>query len=95
MSDRAPNTRRYNMFPQKSFGGHVETEIMADGKIKYTIFPFPFDGSDKRTMVIDPAHAEDMRAVKQLHLEPILKEDPGAGVFVVDLDGETPDAGKS
>ena len=44
-----PHLRRYNMYPQKSFGGHIETKVLPDGRIKYTFFPFPYDGSDKRT----------------------------------------------
>jgi len=81
-----PNQRRYNMYPQKSFGGHVETKVLQDGRIKYTIFPFPFDGSDKRVIIVDPANPEEMRAVKQLHLIPDVKNDPGVGVYVFDAD---------
>ncbi|MFO1156719.1 MAG: hypothetical protein U1E43_08120 [Rhodospirillales bacterium] len=81
-----PNQRRYNMYPQKSFGGHVETKVLPDGRIKYTLFPFPFDGSDKRVIIVDPANPEEMRAVKQLHLIPDIKNDPGVGVYVFDAD---------
>lgn len=81
-----PNQRRYNMYPQKMFGGHVETKVMTDGRIKYTIFPFPYDGSDKRVLIVDPANPEEMRQVKQLHLIPDLKNDPGVGVYVFDAD---------
>jgi hypothetical protein len=34
-----PHVRRYNMYPQKAFGGHIETKVLQDGRIKYTIFP--------------------------------------------------------
>lgn len=81
-----PNQRRYNMYPQKSFGGHVETKVLPDGRIKYMLFPFPFDGSDKRVIIVDPANPEEMRAVKQLHLIPDIKNDPGVGVYVFDAD---------
>ena len=81
-----PNQRRYNMYPQKSFGGHVETKVLPDGRIKYTLFPFPFDGSDKRVIIVDPANPEEMRAIKQLHLIPDIKSDPGVGVYVFDAD---------
>lgn len=81
-----PNQRRYNMYPQKSFGGHVETKVLQDGRIKYTLFPFPFDGSDKRVIIVDPANPEEMRAIKQLHLIPDIKSDPGVGVYVFDAD---------
>jgi hypothetical protein len=74
------------MYPQKSFGGHVETKVLPDGRIKYTLFPFPFDGSDKRVLIVDPANPEEMRAVKQLHLIPDIKNDPGVGVYVFDAD---------
>jgi hypothetical protein len=81
-----PHVRRYNMYPQKSFGGHIETKVLPDGRIKYTIFPFPYDGSDQRTLIVDPANPEEMRAVKQLHLIPDIKKDPGMGVYVLDAD---------
>lgn len=81
-----PNQRRYNMYPQKMFGGHVETRVLQDGRIEYTLFPFPYDGSDKRVIVVDPANPEEMRAVRQLHLIPDVKNDPGVGVYVFDAD---------
>jgi hypothetical protein len=81
-----PHVRRYNMYPQKAFGGHIETKVLPDGRIKYTIFPYPYDGSDKRTLIVDPANPEEMRAVKQLHLIPDIKNDPGMGVYVIDAD---------
>jgi hypothetical protein len=81
-----PHVRRYNMYPQKAFGGHVETKVLQDGRIKYTIFPYPYDGSDKRTVIVDPANPEEMRAVKQLHLIPDIKNDSGMGVYVIDAD---------
>jgi hypothetical protein len=81
-----PNQRRYNMYPQKMFGGHVETRVLQDGRIQYTLFPFPYDGSDKRVIIVDPANPEEMRAVKQLHLIPDIKNDPGVGVYVFDAD---------
>ena len=81
-----PHVRRYNMYPQKAFGGHVETKVLPDGRIKYTVFPYPYDGSDKRTIIVDPANPEEMRAVKQLHLIPDIKNDPGMGVYVIDAD---------
>jgi hypothetical protein len=81
-----PNQRRYNMYPQKMFGGHVETKVLPDGRIKYTIFPFPYDGSDKRVVIVDPANPEEMRQIKQLHLIPDIKNDPGVGVYVFDAD---------
>jgi hypothetical protein len=81
-----PHVRRYNMYPQKAFGGHIETKVLPDGRIKYTIFPFPYDGSDQRTLIVDPANPEEMRAVKQLHLIPDIKNDPGMGVYVIDAD---------
>jgi hypothetical protein len=88
------NARRYNMYPQKAFAGHVETEVMSDGRIKYTIFPFPFDGSDARTMILDPANPVDVRAMKQLHLQSVVRNDPGVGVYVVDVDNLGPRNGK-
>jgi hypothetical protein len=81
-----PNQRRYNMYPQKAFGGHVETRVLQDGRIQYTLFPFPYDGSDKRVIIVDPANPEEMRAVRQLHLIPDIKNDPGVGVYVFDAD---------
>ena len=81
-----PHVRRYNMYPQKAFGGHIETKVLPDGRIKYTIFPYPYDGSDQRTLIVDPANPEEMRAVKQLHLIPDIKNDPGMGVYVIDAD---------
>ena len=81
-----PNQRRYNMYPQKMFGGHVETKVLPDGRIKYIIFPFPYDGSDKRVVIVDPANPEEMRQIKQLHLIPDIKSDPGVGVYVFDAD---------
>ena len=78
MSDKNLNVRRYNMYPQKSFAGHVEAEVMQDGQIKYTIFPFPFDGSDARTIVLDPANPEDIRAIRQLHLQADVNDVLGA-----------------
>ena len=81
-----PNQRRYNMYPQKMFGGHVETRVLQDGRIEYTLFPFPYDGSDKRVIVVDPANPEEMRSVRQLHLIPDVKNDPGVGVYVFDAD---------
>jgi hypothetical protein len=84
--DDNPHVRRYNMYPQKAFGGHVETKVLPDGRIKYIVFPYPYDGSDKRTIIVDPANPEEMRAVKQLHLIPDIKNDPGMGVYVIDAD---------
>ena len=81
-----PNQRRYNMYPQKAFGGHVETRVLQDGRIQYTLFPFTYDGSDKRVIIVDPANPEEMRAVRQLHLIPDIKNDPGVGVYVFDAD---------
>ena len=81
-----PHVRRYNRYPQKAFGGHIETKVLPDGRIKYTICPYPSDGSDKRTLIVDPANPEEMRAVKQLHLIPDIKNDPGMGVYVIDAD---------
>ena len=49
-------------------------------------FRIPYDGSDKRTLIVDPANPEEMRAVKQLHLIPDIKNDPGMGVYVIDAD---------
>ena len=37
-------------------------------------------------MIVDPANPEEMRAVKQLHLIPDIKKDPGMGVYVLDAD---------
>ena len=86
VEDVNPNQRRYNMYPQKAFGGHVETRVLQDGRLQYTLFPFPFDGSDKRVIIVDPANPEEMRAVRQLHLIPEIKNDPGVGVYVFDAD---------
>jgi hypothetical protein len=58
--------RRYNMYPQKTYGGHVETQVLDDGRIKYYIY---LVGSDEpNTMVIDPLDENAMRGVRQLHM---------------------------
>jgi hypothetical protein len=58
--------RRYNMFPQKTYGGHVETEVLDDGRIRYRIFVVGADAPT--TMVVDPLDENQMRGVRQLHL---------------------------
>lgn len=58
--------RRYTIYPQKTFGGYVETEIQNDGKIKYFLF---FDGmNEPNDFTVDPADEDQMRAVRQLHM---------------------------
>lgn len=58
--------RRYTMYPQKTFAGYVETEILADGKIQYFLF---FDGMvEPNEFTVDPADEDQMRAVRQLHM---------------------------
>jgi hypothetical protein len=81
----AGRVRRYNMFPQKTFAGHVETEVLKDGRIKYTLFPVPFDGEEPRTFILDPASESDMRAAKQLHLveQMPLEKDPHSGGYII------------
>ena len=69
-------TRRYNMFPHKTYGGQVEAEVQTDGRIKYTLYPFPCESGDGRTLIIDPAHAEDQRAIRQLHLVETTSDKP-------------------
>jgi hypothetical protein len=74
------------MFPQKTFAGHVETEVLTDGRIKYTLFPMPFDGAiEPRSFIADPANEVDMRAVKQLHLveQMPLEKDPHSGGYII------------
>jgi type IV secretory pathway VirB9-like protein len=58
--------RRYNMYPQKTYGGHVETQVLDDGRIKYFIFLVGAD--EPSTMVVDPLDENAMRGVRQLHL---------------------------
>jgi hypothetical protein len=86
LEEQNPHVRRYNMYPRKGLGGHIETKVLPDGRIKYTIFPYPYDVSDQRTIIVDPANPEEMLAVKQLHLIPDIKNDPGMGVYVIDAD---------
>lgn len=58
--------RRYNMFPNKTYGGHVDTEILNDGRIKYFI---NITGQETpNEIVVDPSDENEMRAVRQLHL---------------------------
>lgn len=58
--------RQYTMYPQKTYAGTVETEVLPDGCIKYLI---ELQGAQAPTeMVVDPADANHMRGVRQLHL---------------------------
>lgn len=57
---------RYNMFPQRTYAGYVETELLESGHIKYYIF---LDGCETSSeMIIDPRNENDVRSVKQLHM---------------------------
>lgn len=58
--------RRYNMYPQKTYAGHVETEILDDGRIKYYIYMLGWDQPNE--VVVDPSDDNQMRGVRQMHL---------------------------
>lgn len=60
---------RFGMYPQETFAGHAEARVLADGTVEYQLFFVPFDGQT-RTLIVDPANEEEMRAVRQLHLRP-------------------------
>jgi len=68
--------RRFNMFPYKTFGGQVVSEDLEDGRVRYTLFPFPADGDDSRTLIIDPKNVADQRAISQLHLVAVQEGSP-------------------
>ncbi len=58
--------RHYSMHPQKAYAGTVETEVLADGCIKYYIL---IHGAHEPTeLVVDPSDENQMRGVRQLHL---------------------------
>lgn len=58
--------RQYTMYPQKTYGGYVETQVLEDGCIKYYIHLM---GSDRpNVMIVDPADENQLRGVRQLHL---------------------------
>ena len=58
--------RRYNMYPQKTYAGHVETEILDDGRIKYYIYLLGWD--EPNELIVDPSDDNQMRGVRQMHL---------------------------
>lgn len=81
--------RQYTMYPQKSYAGTVETEVMSDGCIKYYI---QLQGAGSPTeLVVDPADENQMRGVRQLHLmlNGGVGEDPAERNYVID--GESVD----
>jgi hypothetical protein len=58
--------RTYNMYPQKTYGGHVEARVMHDGRIHYSIYML---GTDQACdLIVDPSNENEMRGVRQLHL---------------------------
>jgi hypothetical protein len=54
------------MYPQKTYAGHVETEILEDGRIKYYIYMLGWDVPNE--LVVDPSDDNEMRGVRQMHL---------------------------
>lgn len=57
------------MFPQHTFAGYTECEVLPDGKIKYSMFFVPSGG--KASFIADPSNEEEMLGVQHLNLVPI------------------------
>lgn len=74
------------MYPQKTYGGRAETQVLDDGRVKYDIY---LEGSDKpNTIVVDPANENEMRGVRQLHL--VMRQgtqEGGPTTYIIDGDG--------
>lgn len=78
------------MYPQKTFGGYVETEVLQDGRIKYYIHMLGFD--EPNEVIFDPADEEQARGIRQLHLimreeKPGEEEKPNYVIEGEDIDG--------
>lgn len=60
------------MFPQRTYAGYVETEVLENGHVRYYIF---LDGRAAATeLTIDPTDSNAVRTVQQLHM---LAQDSG------------------
>ena len=43
-----------NMHHRRHSKGTLRPRCCRIKRIKYTVFPYPYDGSDKRTIIVDP-----------------------------------------
>ena len=79
--------RRYNMFPNKTFGGHVDTEVLDDGRIRYYINVTGTESTSE--LIVDPRDENEMRAVSQLHLVTKASDEEGSSPMIDVEDSET------